>query len=124
MATQPQTLLERLDAEIPPFVAYYFARKYPRGPWAGPAVIAKRSGLSKRTVARIGGRISWRGVDLDVVSAFLSGCGFIASKCSPYIMENLREYMRWCVTKAMCPMHHLDGRAWKRFNKLSELAMR
>lgn len=120
MAT-PQTFIERLDAELPPFCAYYFARKYPRGPWAGPALIAQRAGMARRTVARLGMKVSWVGVDVDVMSRFLAACGFRARNGSPFVMFKIRVYMRYCANEAINPMNHLDERAWRQFNKLSRL---
>jgi hypothetical protein len=110
------TLLEWLDNNLPPFWAYYHARKCVRGPWAGPVLIAQRSGLTHRTVTRIGAKISWEHVDIGVASAFLVACGF---QCLPVIrIKRFRDYMRMC-SKATIPFSHLDHRAWKQINKLS-----
>ena len=108
-----------LEDTLPPFAAYYQARKYPRGPWAGPEVIAKRSGLSRRTVTRMGSRISWKGVEVDIMCAFLDACGF--QPCGEHgfvALNKLRSYMKSCST-ALVPFNHLDQRAWSHLNKTS-----
>lgn len=116
--TFPQ-LFQFLEDSLPPFAAYYHARKQPRGPWAGPEVIAQRSGLSRRTVTRMGGRISWKGVELDILCAFLDGCGFRPCGENGLVaLSDTRHSMRYCATSSK-PFKHLDQRAWNNFNKTS-----
>lgn len=112
-----------LEDNLPPFVAYYQARKYPRGPWAGATLIAQRSGLTPRTVTRMGSRISWKGLELDVICAFLDACGFRPAGSYGFVSLNkMRSYMRWARTTNK-PFHHLDQRAWKQFNRESKRFM-
>ncbi len=113
------TFIEQLDKSLPPFAAYFEARKYPRGPWAGPVIIAERSGLSHRTVTRIGARISWKAIDVDVMSAFLEACGFQCAKQFPFLLGNMRRRMRYCRGKAAIPSSHLSYREWMQRDKLS-----
>ncbi len=110
--------LEQLDKFLPPFAAYFEARKHPRGPWAGPVAIAERSGLSHRTVTRIGAKISWKGIDVDVMSAFLHACGFECAKQFPFLLRNMRRRMRYCRGKAAVPASHLTYREWTRLDEL------
>lgn len=109
-----------LEETLPPFAAYYQARVKPRGPWAGPDLIAKRCGLSRRTVTRMGSRISWKGVELDVICAFLDGCGFQPCGRFGFVRLNeVRSYMKFCATSNN-PFKHLGQRAWKQLNKTSQ----
>ncbi len=110
-----------LDKYLPPFAAYFEARKHPRGPWAGPVIIAQRSGLSHRTVTRIGAKISWKGIDVDVMSAFLDACGFECAQQFPFLLRNMRRRMRYCRGKAAVPSSHLTQREWMQRDKLSRL---
>lgn len=123
----PESLM-CLDEECPPFFAYALARVKPNGKWAGPVVIAKRSGLSHRTVTRLGAKISWRGVKLDVASAFLHACGLRVGKTGVLIKNRMNSYKRWCVSQAVRPFHHLDDAQYRLFNerarKHNEAALR
>lgn|SRR3990167_4719440 len=113
-----KTLLEKIDEDLPPFLCYLMARKRPRGIWAGPELIAERSGIPYRTVQRIGSKISWNGVRFDRVSAFIQACGFKIGT-SVIVVNKKNAYLRWCQTKAIRPFHHIGDAHWRRFNQKS-----
>ena len=112
-----ETIVDWLDKNLPPFACYAEARKYPRGPWAGPGLIAERSGLSPRTVQRIGAKISWDGVDIGAASVFIRACGFQISGWGLIALNRLKTYRRYLITKAIRPMAHLDEKCWKCYSK-------
>jgi hypothetical protein len=116
-----QSLLERLDCECPPFWAYAYARKYRNGPWIGVVELCKRSGLPRRSVIRIGSKISWRGVKVEVISSFLKGCGFQLCGWNIVGLQKARKYIRWQQAHSHRPYGHLSNAQWNHYNKLCQL---
>ena len=112
-----QTLLERLDAECPPFFAYAMARNKPHGGWIGVGELCKRAGLTRRTVIRIGSKISWQGVKLEVASRFLKGCGIGMCGWNLLYMNRERSYLNWQHKSRKRPYNHLTDQQWKNYNK-------
>lgn len=109
------TILEWLDENCPPFAVYFFARA--NGNWAGPRLIALRSGLTYRTVKRVGSMIAWAGVDTDVMSAFINGCGFRLCARGIVRLNLTNAYRRYASKKAVRPMRHLNDSEWEIFDR-------
>lgn len=68
------TLLSKLD-QVPPFAFRYLARDQTRFIPITRAELAKRTGLSVRTVIRLSQALTWKG-HMNHYDAFVSACGF------------------------------------------------
>lgn len=115
---QEQSLCLRLNLEAPPFIVYGMTRKSPHGKWIGVEELVRRSGLSKRTVIRLGMRTDWAGVKIGVASRFLAACGVKGSGRSILSMNRIREYLRWYREHGTTPCQHLTTSQWRRLNQL------
>lgn len=116
----PKTLLEKLDFECPPFWAYYYARKTPHGRWVGLDELCRRSGIPRRTVIRIGSKISWRGVGVEVASRFLAACGIKPASHNALNLRLIRKYVKSQHNRAKNPYWHLTKAQWRMLNVRSE----
>ena len=114
-------LTERLDWECPPFWAYAIALKHRGGPWIGVDELCKRSGLARRTVIRIGSRVTWSGVNIDVAAAFLWGCGLRLNAGRILDLKWVRSYLRRQIEESRKPFSHLSDPQFRNFSRLCKL---
>ena len=110
--------MERLDCECPPFWIYAYARKYRRGPWIGVDELCKLSGIPRRSVIRLGSKISWKGVKAEVIAAFLKGCGLRMSGGNIFSLQKVRKFIHYQHQHAHRPYAHLNAQQWAQFNRL------
>jgi hypothetical protein len=74
-----------------PLVVRLLARQR-NGPPLSTLEIATRSGLTPHQVEALSWSTNWRGVDLDTMRRFLTGCG--VNFCSRKDMKRVTEYIR------------------------------
>lgn len=100
------TLVNRLDKLCPPFIAVALARDE-KGKWMPLTAIADASGISTRTVYRIGVSVSWARY-MRYASDFLDACGV-----DPFQMGRQRAYIRETLQSgdpfSYVPMHYRAG---------------
>lgn len=110
-----QSQLERFD-EFPPFVVYALAREGGRhGRHLSTSAVSRRSGLPERTCIRVSGKLSWRGVKVEVLDAFCYGCDFDWEN-----LQKQRTYL-YHTRSAANPFNHLNAR---QKNKLMQRRIR
>lgn len=123
-----KTLLQKLDAEMPPFWCAAWAREKARGKQAGPKVISQRTGVPYRTVQRIFASITWKGINIEVVSALLEAARVrMQSKTTIIRMNEIRAYLRWCASHrakeghpALRPFAYMSDNQFKLFSRRSK----
>lgn len=78
---------------FPPILVRLLARTKPRGPALTTTEIAKRSGLTANQVAAISEQVTWNGIDVYEMRAFLNGCNlnFVSDPAS---LDRIYSYLR------------------------------
>jgi len=115
-------LLSRLN-QCRPFVCYALARK-PDTSLRGRekrytlAEISDRSGISERTCYRLANKLSWRGVDVELASAFFYGCGV-----NPFQLQIQKNYVKKTSQVKNKFSHLLPSQRKSLENKLARLEL-
>jgi len=112
----------RLMMECPPFLAYAAAKRQSHGKaWIGLDELCRRSGLPRRTVIRLGSKITWDGVKADVIGRFLKACNIDLCKWNLIDTNRLHAYLRAQFTVRCRPFQHLNhGKQYSKFNERCE----
>lgn len=81
----PMTLTQRLDL-CPPFLVFAVAS---RRTGISVATVANRSGLPRKSVARLAAASTWGNATVDELGRFCAACGV-----EPLRLKRVREYLR------------------------------
>lgn len=112
---ETESFMQWLDRVCPPFMAYALAGLVsgPRNKrkWIGMHGIVERSGLSVRTVTRLGDSVSWESAKIGKVSRFLGACGI-----DPRNIKPVRDYLRHTMGSVK-PFPHLGGFKYQVFQR-------
>jgi len=114
---------ERLTRECPPFLAYYSAaiRSKWRRRWVGVDEICRRSGLPRRTVIRVGAKVTWTGVKVEVMGRFMAACGFRVRAGRVLNIGKITQHLSQQTSpNASRPFNHLNSVQYAHFNRLCE----
>lgn len=112
-----KTLVDWLDERCPPFLAIALARTGRNGDWIRLSDIAKKSGISSRTMWRVFGEVSWGKHTIFQISAILEAC-----RIDIFHMGRQHEYMAETL-RSKKPYNHIPARYRKKFlRRMAKLA--
>lgn len=120
--TTSGVLLNRLN-KCRPFFCYALARKPDRSLRGRHkrytlAEISERSGIPERTCYRLANKLSWRGVDIELGSAFFYGCGV-----NPFQLQVQKNYVKKTSQVKHKFAHLLPSQLKSLENKLARLEL-